>query len=107
MTVVTLVVEGDTDVPFAKKILAAAGLRAELILDKGGKSGIDANIAGYNHAARFSPWFVLRDLDHDAACAPALVSLMLPEPEPLMCLRIPVRAVESWALGDAERLAAF
>ena len=36
---------------------------------KKGKDGLLRNLDGYNRAARFSPWVVLVDLDHDADCA--------------------------------------
>lgn len=107
MPAVTLVVEGDTDVPFARKLLDAARLDVSTIIDMGGKPKLDRALAGYNAAAKHSGWFILRDLDQDAPCAPALVSSLLPTRSNLMCLRIPVRAIESWALGDSTQVAAF
>ncbi|MCY1030136.1 hypothetical protein OV207_01605 [Corallococcus sp. BB11-1] len=73
----------------------------------GGKAKLDAKLAGFNHAARNAPWFVLRDLDQDAACAPALVKRLLPTPAKGMHLRIAVHQGESWLLADAERIATF
>jgi hypothetical protein len=105
MHAVTLVVEGDTDVPFAKKILAAAGLTAKAIVDAGGKTRLDPQLSQYNQAARHSAWVVFRDLDQDAACAPELLQALLPQREAWMCLRIPVRAIEAWAMGDPDALA--
>jgi hypothetical protein len=105
MHAVTLVVEGDTDIPFAKKVLAAAGLAAKSIVDAGGKTRLDRQLTKYNQAARHTPWVVFRDLDQDAACGPALVQALLPQCEAWMCLRIPVRAIEAWAMGDPEALA--
>lgn len=104
---VTLVVEGDTDVPFAEKILGAAGLQTHTTIDSGGKPRLDKALPSYNAAARGSPWFVLRDLDSDAPCAPELLARLLPKPSTLMCFRVPVRAIEAWVLGDAEGLAKF
>lgn len=104
---VTLVVEGDTDIPYAKHILRVAGLGIGKVIDAGGKGRIDPQLQAYNAAAQGSPWMVLRDLDRDAACAPSLRAVLLPQPASLMCFRIPVRAVEAWALGDFDSLAAF
>lgn len=104
---VTLVVEGDTDIPFARKIVSAAGLSIAKVVDAGGKPKLDANLSGYNAASRFGGFFVLRDLDQDAECAPELLAKLLPSPNPGMCLRIPVRALESWVLGDSEQVAAY
>lgn len=104
---VTLVVEGDTDAPYAEQILRVAGLTIGKVIDAGGKDRIDPQLVAYNAAAQGSPWFVLRDLDQDAPCAPTLRQRLLPEPSRLMCLRIPVRAVEAWVLGDFDSIAAF
>lgn len=104
---VTVVVEGDTDLPFAKAVLRAAGLEAGNVVDTGGKDRLDAQLSGFNAAARGSPWLVLRDLDRDAVCAPSLRAARLPDCAALMCFRIPVHAVEAWALGDFERIASF
>jgi hypothetical protein len=102
---VTLVVEGDTDIPFARKILVAAGLSVSKIVDSGGKAKLDPALRGYNAAARHAGFFVRGDLDQDAPCPPTLVAGLLPQPSPYMCLRISGRAVEAWALGDSEQLA--
>lgn len=68
---------------------------------------MDGRLADWNRAARHIHWVVLRDLDHDAECAPELVAKLLPRPAPGMALRVAVRAVEAWFLGDAETLADF
>src|SRR5262249_40140468 len=60
-----------------------------------------------NRAARRTCWLVLVDLDQDATCAPEALRTWMPSPAPGMCLRIAVRAVESWILADHERLASF
>lgn len=57
------------------------------------------------HAARHSPWLILRDLDHDAACAPDLLDRLLEIRPRLLCLRIPVRTVDAWLLADAGSIA--
>lgn len=72
-----------------------------------GKDSLDQRLVGYNNAARFSPWLVVRDLDSDAPCASALVQRLLPQPSEFMCLRVAVRSVEGWLLADRERMARF
>lgn len=105
--VVTVAVEGPTDLPVARKILEVVGGEMGIVYARGGKSGLDQRIASYNKAAARSPWLVLRDLDHDAPCASAIVASLVPVPAPRMCFRVAVRETESWLLADRERLAAF
>jgi len=101
-------VEGSTDVPVARKVLELAGWESPFaIIDMGGNVSMDNDLRGYNAAAKGSPWFILRDLDHDAPCPGALVATLLPQRQPLMCLRIAVRAGEAWLTADPETLAGF
>ncbi|SHG31747.1 hypothetical protein SAMN05444169_1797 [Bradyrhizobium erythrophlei] len=53
------------------------------------------------------PVLVLRDLDRDAPCAPALVTTLLPQKNPQMLLRICVTSAESWLMADREAYAEF
>jgi hypothetical protein len=104
---ITLAVEGITDAAVAKRLLQEAGLEVGPEYIKRGKHALDARLRGYNSAARFSCWLVLRDLNHDAHCAPELRRELLPTPEPRMYLHIPIRSVETWLLADAESLSQF
>jgi hypothetical protein len=72
----------------------------------GGKSKLDPRLGGYNSAARFAPWVVMRDLDNEQ-CAPTLVSRLMPAPAEFMYFRVAVRAVESWLLADTGNISAF
>lgn len=72
-----------------------------------GKADLLRRLNGYNQAARFTPWFVLVDLDKDADCAPTAIGRWLPIPADQMHFRVAVKAVEAWLLADAERLAKF
>lgn len=101
---ITLAVEGATDVAVAKRLLLEVGLQPGPEYVKSGKAALDRSLAGYNSAARFSCWLALRDLDHDAGCAPELCRRLLSVPAPHMRLHVPVRAVEAWLLADAETL---
>jgi hypothetical protein len=104
---VTLVVEGTTDEAVARRLLAEAGLPSGPAYVKNGKVALDRCLAGYSNAARFACWLVLRDLDHDASCAPELRRKLLPRPSIHMRLHLAVRSVEAWLLADAEALGRF
>lgn len=106
MTSVILAVEGDTDVPFAQKLLQKAGLAIGKTI-RSSKSRMDPQLMSWNRAAGSSPWFVMRDLDQDASCAPGLVQSLVPHRQPLFCLRVVVRALEAWALADADAVARY
>jgi len=101
---ITLAVEGTTDAAVARRLLDEAGLQPGPEYVRRGKGPLDRKLAGYNNAARFSCWLVLRDLDQDAACAPALSERLLPNPAVHMRLHIAVHAVEAWLLADAESI---
>ena len=102
-----MLLEGDGDVPIARRLLESVGLDIGTVYGLNGKNRVDAQIAAYNSAARFAKWLVLRDLNGDASCAPLLVRDLLPQPSRGMCFRIAVRAVEAWLLADRQRIAAF
>ena len=104
MPSVTLVVEGTTDAAVARRLLSEVGLEPHHEYVTNGKGGLDQRLAGYNKAARFSCWLVLRDLDQDFNCAPDLRQAILPRPAAHMRLHVPVRAVEAWLLADSETL---
>lgn len=89
------------------RLLAYAGASAGPVYGKKGKRFIQQRLSAYNQAALHSAWVVLVDLDRDAECAPPLRASWLPSPAPLMCFRVAVRAVESWLIGDRERLSRF
>lgn len=105
--VVSTVVEGPTDAAIVTRIVQLAGLQVGTIYPQGGKHHLDRRLAGYNNAAKFGPWLVVRDLNGDAPCAPALVDRILPAPGRFMILRIAVRAAEAWLLADREGIARF
>src|SRR5687768_6887812 len=103
-----VVVEGPGDAAIAMRLLRHVGhglARPPII--KGGKHQLDQRLSGYNAAAAISPWFVLRDLDHDAPCAGALRTQLLPAQHPGMILRIAVRMAETWLLADRAGLARY
>jgi len=107
MPSVAIAVEGPSDAAVARRLLRDAGLEATVIYGQNGKGDLDRHLNGYNNAARYASWFVLRDLDHDADCAPDLVADLLPTPSRKMCFRVAVRATEAWLLADADAIADF
>lgn len=106
-TLVTVACEGDGDVPIAKKLLEHVGLAMGSFYPSDGKGNLDKSLKAYNNAAKHAPWFVLRDLDTDADCAPTLVATLLPTPSSQMSFRVAVRTAEAWLMADRERFAAF
>lgn len=99
--------EGIVDEAVVRRLIRELGAEPGAVHGKNGKQHLRERIAGFNNAARYSPWIVLLDLDHDAECAPLLRSRWLPEPALFMCLRIAVRQVEAWLLADRENIAKF
>ncbi len=104
---ITLAVEGTTDAAVARRLLDEVGLDSGPEYIKDGKPGLDQKLLGYNNAARFSCWLVLRDLDQDADCAPDLCQRLLRTPAAHMRLHVVVRAMEAWLLADAESISNF
>jgi hypothetical protein len=104
---VTVAVEGPTDTPVARKVLAYLNLDVGAVHEKNGKLGLDQRLSGYNSAAEYAPWLVLRDLNHDELCPSALIKRLLPKPAAQMCFRIAVREMETWLIADRETLAEY
>ncbi len=106
MALLSVVVEGNDDEAVAKRLCTLTGHDVLATYVMRGKGNLDKRLAAYNAAARFAWWFVLRDLNA-APCAPTLRSKLIPNQADHMCLRIPVRAVESWLLADRQGMAAY
>lgn len=104
---ITAAVEGLADEVLVKRLCSFLGATLAQVHGRQGKQHLLTRLGGYNHSARFRPWLVLLDLDDDAECAPEIITQWLPEPSPLMCLRVAVRELEAWLLADAERIARF
>lgn len=74
---------------------------------EGGFGYLKKIIRGLNHAAEGTPWIILTDLD-SRACPLEIILDWLPEPKHHnLLLRVAVREVESWLIGDQNALANF
>jgi len=102
--VISGAVEGMVDEAVLRRLVKETGARVGPIYGKIGKSFLMQKTAAYNQAARFAPWIVLIDLDHDGDCAPPFIRSCLPDPAPYMSFRVAVREIESWLMADRERL---
>lgn len=107
MIVLTAAVEGLVDEAVVRRLAKHVGMEVGPVHGKNGKGHLRQRIAGYNNAARISPWLVLVDLNREAECAPPLRGAWLNQPATNMCFRVAVREVESWLLADRGRLAKF
>lgn len=107
MVPVSVAVEGQSDAAVVVRILSLVGCSVHAVYGRTGKAAIDHSLPGYNSAARFAPWLVLRDLDADAPCASELARGILPQPARWMRFRIAVREMECWLLADPETLSDY
>lgn len=93
-------VEGETDVPVAERLIQRVDLEPVQLMVARGKARLDQVL---EKGSLHGNILVLRDLDNDAECAPTLIRELLPYKVPKgMCLRIPIKSVESWLLADVE-----
>ncbi|MBM3152941.1 MAG: hypothetical protein FJZ96_12205 [Chloroflexi bacterium] len=107
MVRVSVAVEGPLDEAVINRLAQLTEIEIGTVYGKEGKNALRSKINGYNHAAKFSPWVVLVDLNHEYECAPLLLASWLPRPTPYMCLRVAVKKIESWFLADRTNIAAF
>ena len=99
--------EGGVDAAVAERLILYCGASVGLGRVAGGKSKLDPNISRYVESANSLPWLIIRDLDHDATCAPELRTRLSQRYLPLLCLRIAVREIESWLLADRHSISTF
>lgn len=104
---VTAAVEGLVDEAVVSVLCLAVGIELGSVYGKQGKNYLDRRLSGFNNAAEHAAWLVLRDMNHDASCAPQLRSRLLPRRAAHMNFRIAVREIEVWLLADRERFARY
>lgn len=68
--VISAIVEGLADEALIRRLIEYVGASTGPIYGKQGKGHVLRNLPGYNQSARFRPWIVLLDLNHDDDCAP-------------------------------------
>lgn len=104
---ITAVVEGASDEGAVKSILRECGFSVGMFQGRSGCSNIIKKLPACNNAAKFSPWFVLLDLDSTDICVVEQVQEWLPTPSDFMVFRVAVTEMESWLLADSEEMAKF
>ena len=105
--IISAAVEGILDEVVLRRLIEGLGALPGSVYGKNGKPFLLQKINAYNQAARFAPWIILVDLDHDEDCAPPYRKTCLPNPSPYMRFRVAVREIEAWLLADRERLSKF
>ncbi len=90
-----------------RRLAQVVGGELGSVYGKKGKADLDHKITGYNQAAHYTPWVILRDMNQDDDCPVLLRNRLLPTLAPKMCFRIVVRAVEAWLLADRASIAKF
>jgi len=106
---VNLAVEDELSEAVLRKLLAQSqpGFAIGCAYRRGGFGYLRRTVAGFNQAARGTPFVVLTDLDR-GQCAPALIEEWLPQPRHAnLIFRVAVRTVEAWLLGHQGALADF
>lgn len=105
--VICVATEGVIDTVVARRICQEVDLEIAAVHGERGKDRLDHSLNGYNAAARHGVWFVLRDLNTDADCAPYLRRKLLATPSQGMVFRIAVHEIESWLLADQMSFARY
>ena len=83
-------VEGLVDEAVLSRLVQHVGAEPGPVYGRHGKPPLRRVIDGYNNAARFSPWLILVDLNHEAECAPLMLNTWRPRPAPWLCFRVAV-----------------
>ena len=104
---VSFAVEGIVDQAVVVKLFEAAGVVSGTSYVCDGIGNLRQRLDGFNAGARYSPWFVLCDLDRHE-CAPELRSRFFGTTQAAgMELTVAIRAVEAWLMADRQSFAGF
>jgi hypothetical protein len=104
-----LAVEDELSEWVARRALAARPVSYAVgaVFSQGGYGYLKKQAPAFNNAAKRCPFLLLTDLDK-SPCPPQLIEDWLGRPRhPHFLLRVAVREVESWLLGDPTGLRAF
>lgn len=104
-----LAVEDELSEWVARRALSArlVGYAVGAVFSQGGSGYLKKQARAFNNAAKRCPFLLLTDLDK-SPCPPQLIGDWLGRPKhPQFLLRVAVREVESWLLGDPAGLKAF
>lgn len=104
-----LAVEDELSEWVARRALSArpAGYAVDAVFSQGGLGYLKKQAPAFNNAAKGCLFLLLTDLDR-CPCPPQLIEEWLGRPKhPHFLLRVAVREVESWLLGDPAGLSAF
>ena len=104
-----LAVEDDLSEWVARRVLSMQRGRFAVgpVFGRSGSGYLKKQAAAFNNAAKSCPFLLLTDLDR-YACPPELIAEWLTVPKHnYFLLRVAVREVESWLLGDDSGLSQF
>ena len=104
-----LAVEDELSEWVARRALStrSAGYAVGAVFSPGGFGYLKKHAPAFNNAAKGCPFLLLTDLDR-CPCPARLIEEWLGRPKhPHLLLRVAVREVESWLLGDPAGLSAF
>jgi hypothetical protein len=104
-----LAVEDELSEWVARRALALRSRRFAVgpVFGRAGLGYLKKQVGAFNNAAKGCPFLLLTDLDR-YTCPPELIGEWLRAPRHRhFLLRVAVREVESWLLGDASRLGKF
>jgi len=104
-----LAVEDELSEHIARRALAEQHARYSIsaVFRRGGFGYLKKQAPAFNNAAKKTPFLLLTDLDQNI-CPPALVASWLSGPkQDNFLLRVAVREMESWLLGDQPGLKSF
>ena len=104
-----LAVEDDLSEWVARRALLTrpAGYAIGAVYTHGGFGYLKKQTPAFNNAAKRCPFLMLTDLDR-CSCPPQLIEEWLGRPKhPHLLLRVAVREVESWLLGDSKGFSSF